>query len=256
VIQTCIDHKITHLSLVPTQLYRLLNTSPLYIKQIASMLQGVLLGGSALSEALLKKALQSGLKVIPTYGMTEMSSQITMDRVPSYDGPVTAGTPLPGVEIKLSEDQEILVRGKNLFQGYWDVETQSLRQPLTSDGWFATKDLGAWTPEGKLQLIGRKDNLFISGGENIQPEEIEAILCKFPGILQALVVPISDAEFGARPIAFIQTDGLQLTLNQIQAFLKPYLPSYKIPIEVRFIPKEFLEKEMKLKRRELLVVRN
>jgi len=197
---------ITHLSLVPTQLQRLL-------KEPLPNIKYILLGGAPLP------SIETPWNVVPTYGMTEMSSQI-----------VTDGRVHPYAELKLAPDGEILVKGKTLFQGYYD-KSHGITLPLDAEGWFATKDLGKWAINGKLEITGRKDNLFISGGENIQPEEIEAELRKIDGVTEAIVVAIPDPEFGARPVAF---------LNQLSSLeiLKSRLPKYKIPIRVFLLPKE------------------
>jgi o-succinylbenzoate---CoA ligase len=221
-------HPITFLSCVPTQLLRLLEESPSSFSQ----LKCILLGGAPIPSSLYAKALNRKLPIRPTYGMTEMSSQITMDIAPSAK--LTAGTPLPFSKISLSKDGEILVRGKTLFQGYWDKDS-GLKLELDEEGWFATKDLGV-IAEGSLIYQGRKDHLFISGGENIQPEEIENALLSLEGIMEAIVVPSPDAEFGARPAAFIRDETSKHTLKSIQEALKPLLPSFKIPIAIYPIP--------------------
>lgn len=199
---------ITHISLVPTQLKRLLEN-----KTELPDLKYILLGGAPLPQ------LDTPWRVIPTYGMTEMSSQIATD-----------GKIHPYAELKLAADGEISVKGKTLFQGYYNEG--KIEIPL-EEGWFATKDLGRWTADEKLEIIGRKDNLFISGGENIQPEEIEAELKKITGIYQAVVVPVDDDVFGARPVVFL--DKLY-SLEEIQVVLKDKLPKYKIPIKIFLLP--------------------
>ncbi len=213
------DLSATHASLVPTQLFRFLREGR------KPSFRTVLLGGAPITPSLCKEAREEGWNILPTYGMTEMSSQITL-----------CGTPLPSCCIRLAEDKEIFVRGKTLFQGYWEHRS-GLSLPCDKEGWFATGDLGEWTEEGKLALLGRKDNLFISGGENIQPEEIEAALLALPGIAEALVLPVPDAEFGQRPAAFIQPFPLY-PLEKIQELLKHTLPSYKIPTRLFPFPEQ------------------
>lgn len=200
----------THLSLVPTQLYRLLKEqTPL------PHLKTILLGGAPLPN------LSTPWNVLPTYGMTEMSSQI-----------VTGHKVHPYAEVKISSDQEIWVRGATLFQGYY---TQGkIACPLNEEGWFLTSDLGRWH-EGQFQVIGRKDNLFISGGENIQPEEIEEAIRRHCEVHEAIVVPIADEEFGERPAVFLKHPE---EFPKIQELLKPHIPKYKIPIRAFRLPPE------------------
>lgn len=203
--------EITHLSLVPTQLHRLIEHAP------PNSLQCALLGGAPLAPTLAARAISSGWPIKQSYGMTEMSSTITLD------------TLLPYRELKILNG-EIHVRGQVLFQGYWNPLTHTLDSP-TVDGWFATKDLGTLDSEGHLTILGRKDRQFISGGENIQPEEIERALCSLPHIVRAKVVPKPDPLFGARPIAFIE-DSCSYTIDTLRTLLTPLLPSFKHPIQI------------------------
>jgi o-succinylbenzoate---CoA ligase len=199
----CTDwKKATHLSMVPTQLYRLLKEP-----QELPLLKTILLGGAPLPK------LETPWNVLPTYGMTEMSSQI-----------VTGHKLHPYAELKIGDDQEISVKGKVLFQGYLDQPPQ--------EGLFATGDLGKWE-NGEFQIIGRKDNMFISGGENIQPEEIEDAIRRICGLMEAVIVPLPDDEFGHRPGVFLNNPA---DLEKLQQLLKDHLPKYKIPIRAFQLP--------------------
>jgi len=212
------DPRATHLSLIPTQLSRLLN------KPLQGPNRCILLGGANISHRLYNKAVQKGCIVYPTYGMTEMSSQIATHFKPRA---FSLGHPLPYREMKIAKDGEIYVRGKTLFQGYFDRD-KGLSLPLNAEGWFCTRDLGHYSPKTGLQLLGRKDRLFISGGENIQPEEIEHILENIEGIEKAEVHPVPDEEFGFRPVAYIKSKH-GFNEERIKAFLATILPRFKIP---------------------------
>ena len=208
------DHpSVTHLSHVPTQLYR---ATPIYRN-----LRCVLLGGGPVGE------IPASLPVYLTYGLTEMGSLVLARRSPPFrDGHYWLGTPLPGREIKLDAEGEILVRGPCLFDGYWENGTVHL--PL-EEGWFSTGDLGKISSEG-FTVAGRKDWMFISGGENIQPEEIEKELLALPEIAEAIVVPIDDPEFGKRPAAAVKLNDPLFNLEKMQRALSEILPKYKIPV--------------------------
>ncbi len=217
-------YPVTHLSLVPTQLYRLVN-QPDRCKRLKS-LKAVLLGGSAVEPALLQKASQSQLPVYLSYGSTEMSSQITTTRAPAST--VNAGRLLRYREMTIGEGQEILVKGPCLFQGYL-----SGRDPLLNideAGWFHTGDTGYLAPNGELHVTGRTDNMFISGGENIHPEEIERALCDIPGIIRALVVPAADPELGLRPKAFIEVSRLAPDNREILENVARLIGKLKTPV--------------------------
>ena len=195
------DLGATHVSLVSTQLLRLLREDT----ELAG-LKAVLMGGGPVSASLVDEALSRGLPIHTSYGLTEMASQVTTTPPgASLEALRTAGRVLPEREVSISEEGEILVRGATLFAGY--VEGKTLDLPLDTDGWFHTGDLGELDENGYLRVLGRKDNLFISGGENIQPEEIEEVLAALPGVEAAVVVPVDDPEFGQRPVAFVRTEG-------------------------------------------------
>lgn len=196
-----IDQPFTHISWIPTQLMRNLDNPP--------KCKAILLGGAPLSTSL---ALQTAhLPIYPSYGLTEMTSTVLIKE-----------QPLPYRRVKRI-DGELIVSGPTLFQGY-------LNQPL-KNSWFATGDL----IDSHFHIIGRKDRLFISGGENIQPEEIEQALTTLPNIQSAHVVPVSDKEFGKRPVAFIQSK-THYSLNELRELLNPILPRFKHPIAAFPLP--------------------
>ena len=156
---------------------------------------------------------------------------------------------LPYRQLSIASSGDILVKGETLFKGY--VAGTRLELPLTSDGWFKTGDLGALNSQGCLTVLGRKDNMFVSGGENIQPEEIEKVLMAIEGVEQAIVVPKEDKEFGHRPVAFVKFCGTAIDFKQLSAILEKDLPRFKVP--ENFYPwPTAVEKGMKIAR---LVIR-
>ncbi len=223
--------KISHLSLVPTQLYRLLDFPHNLVTSWLKHLRCVLLGGATISADLYHRASAQGLPLYPTYGMTEMGSQVTTatDRAVTF---FSLGHPLPYRECKMNAEGEICVRGKTLFQGYLN-EQKELHLPLDSEGYFATRDVGSYSLQKGLHVLGRKDRLFMSGGENIHPEEIERSLLSIQGIVDVCVTPVQDKEFGMRPIAYV-TSTHPLEPRLLQERLAAELPRYKIPID--FLP--------------------
>ena len=211
----------THVSLVSTQLLRLLREDT----ELAG-LKAVLMGGGPVSASLVEEALLRGLPIHTSYGLTEMASQVTTTPPgASLEALRTAGRVLPEREVSISQEGEILVRGATLFAGY--VEGKTLDLPLDTDGWFHSGDLGAWDENGFLRVLGRQDNLFVSGGENIQPEEIEEVLAALPGVESAVVVPVDDPEFGQRPVAFVKTEGYES--GDLTPKLREFLPGFKVP---------------------------
>jgi len=242
------DHKITHISLVATQLYRLLENKK-NIKEIAQTLKAVLLGGGSFPKALIDDAVSYKLPLYRSYGLTETASQVTTTSRADYPNkPDTSGRPLEYRQVKISEDNEILVKGEILFKGY--LEPEGLNEPFDGDGWFHTGDIGHIDPDGCLIVTGRRDNMFISGGENIQPEEIENRLCQMDDILEAVVVPVEDAEFGFRPAAFVRIkDNREPDEVKITGYLEKHLPRFKIPDYFYGWPRNIETSELKTRRK-------
>jgi O-succinylbenzoic acid--CoA ligase len=220
---------ITHLSVVPTQLYRLL-AEKISAKHLRP-LQAILLGGGPSADTLIKKAVRKQLPLYLTYGLTEMASQVaTTKNVLRMKRPDArnAGQVLLYRKLKVNNQGEILVKGLTLFKGY--IKNRKIYLPLDKNGWFHTGDLGRIDFRGNLFVLGRKDNMFISGGENIYPEEIERYLKEINGIANALVVPVADKEFGQQPAAFIKfVKNKKIGVKQIVASLQKKIARYKIP---------------------------
>jgi O-succinylbenzoic acid--CoA ligase len=227
------EHRITHASIVPTQLRRLLHDAP---ADPSATLSALLIGGGPVPRALVEAAHERGYPLHTTYGMTETSSQVTTTppKAP-LNRLTTSGRCLPHRDVKISPEQEILVRGNVLFQGY--VAGSTVRDPRDEEGWLHTGDLGRIDDEGYLHVQGRKDSQFISGGENIQPEEIERTLIQQEGVRRAVVVPVPDAEFGQRPVAFVQMD-MPLSPAQLTRQLEATLPRFMIPVEFYTWPED------------------
>jgi len=243
---------ISHLSVVPTQLYRMMQDD--YLISRLQKLKAILIGGSNIPPALIQQAIRHRLPIHTTYGSTEMSSQTTTTRPnESPEKLSTAGRLLNYRELKIAADGEILVRGKTLFKGYI-APAGTVMSPVDAEGWFATGDIGSVDTEGYLTVLGRKDNMFISGGENICPEEIETYLQNIPGVINAIVVPVDHEEFGARPVAFVQAELGTFAETEIRTQLEGKLPRFKIPD--RFFPWPQIDTRERLKynRKEFITI--
>ena len=211
---------ITHLSLVPTQLWRLLAQG---FDPARTRLRELLLGGAAIPEPLVNQLKALGFTPKSSYGLSEMGSQVCTGQ-PAGAGVV--GRPLPGREVCIRQG-EICVRGDTLFAGYF--QAGELVLPLDEEGWFHTRDKGHFTPDGELVVEGRLDNLFISGGENIQPEIIEQRLVDHGAVAQALVVPIPSAQWGQRPAAFIDWLAEPVPHDELATWIRHSLPGFMVP---------------------------
>ncbi|MFT7421978.1 MAG: O-succinylbenzoic acid--CoA ligase, partial [Psychromonas sp.] len=218
--------KITHLSLVATQLYRLL--SSLYFQAKELSIKHLLLGGSLFSDRLLVQTRQRGFVYHLSYGLSEMSSQVATS---TNSKKLLL---LPGQQVKIVNN-EICLRGKMRFAGYFNGDLGSSRLP--DNQWFCSKDLGALIGN-ELCMSGRTDRLIISGGENIQAEELESVLLNFAHIKQAYVVAVTDPVFGERPAAFIDWQNGEIKQQQLQIYLQDKLSSYKQPVHYFLLPEQ------------------
>lgn len=219
--------KITHLSFVPTQLYRILQEC---LHNPIPSVTHLLLGGSSIPHYLHKKIRELQMPVLFSYGMTEMSSTIAIG------SDIEELHILPHRKVTISNTNEVLVQGKCLFLGYLGREISH----LDSQGWFSTKDIGTFSSNSGLHIYGRKDRMFISAGENIHPEMIETAICTILDVEIAIVVTIPDKEFGERPVAFIKTNRVWVESQYIKR-LRLHLSSLFIPIRLFSLPKMEIE---------------
>lgn len=236
----------THASLVPTQLQRLLDYLANH-PNINRKTRHILLGGAHIPVALTQAIQQYGMTSYSGYGMTEMASTIFAKKSDEYAG---VGHPLLGREFKLLND-EILLKGVGLAMGYWkDHRIHSL---VDEEGWLHTKDKGCWLND-ELCVIGRLDNMFISGGENIQPEEIEKVILGFPLVEQIFIVPKKDVEFGQRPVAIIKwKDTASVSaVEELKDFLQSRLARFKQPVAYYELPTNLAQGAIKISRQVLV----
>jgi O-succinylbenzoic acid--CoA ligase len=195
-------------ALVPTQLRRLLDDGAGV--EALWQLDAVLIGGAAVDEQLLARAADAGVTVVRTYGMTE-----------TCGGCVYDGVPLPGVDVDVDGDGVIRLRGPMLLDGYlWD-------QPRSGD-WFTTSDLGR-LDEGVLSVLGRVDNVIVSGGVKVPAELVERALRRVPGIGDPVVVGVPDAEWGERVVAVVTG---ATGIDVVREALRADLPDEWLPREV------------------------
>jgi len=241
-------NKITHISLVPTQLIQLLDQK----NSLRSLkkCKCIMLGGASLPKNLIDQALKLKLSLYASYGLTEMASQVaTTPKITLKNSLQLKGKVLPGCQVMISRAKEICVKGKSLFLGY--ISKGKLLCGTQRNGYFNTHDLGRLTSRGKLIVLGRADNLLISGGENIQPEEIESHL-NSSFILRSCVIARKDKIFGARPVVFIETrSSRKIRKSLITRNLLDKLEKYKIPDEWYYWPESIDQRQLKTSRRKL-----
>jgi O-succinylbenzoic acid--CoA ligase len=204
-------------SLVPTQLTRLLDAGA-----DLGRFRAILVGGSGMDAELVTRAADAGVRVVPTYGMTETSG-----------GVVYAGRPLAGVEVRAARWGELLVRGPTLMRGYRldDAASDAAFEP---GGWLRTGDGGEVDADGTVHVLGRLADVIVSGGEKIWPAEVEAALSNHPGVAAVLVSGSPDREWGERVVARVvpQHRAAPPTLDSLRDHAAETIARHKLPREL------------------------
>lgn len=236
------EQRVTIVSLVSTMLQRVIETRG--EAAFPSSLRCVLLGGGPAPRELLERCARLNVPVVQTYGLTEAASQVaTLAPQDALRKPASAGKPLMGVELTIDdaiEDEggdkvgEIVIRGPTILREYAE-EPEATAQALR-EGWFHTGDLGYLDEEGFLYVVARREDLIVSGGENVYPAEIEAVLKAHPAIQEAAVVGVEDARWGQVPVAFvILRAGENVGAEELKDYCAGRLARYKIPAEIVFV---------------------
>ncbi|MBN2113487.1 MAG: AMP-binding protein [Acidimicrobiia bacterium] len=227
--------RIAFASLVPTMLRRILEQCPGPFPGV----RGVLVGGGPSDPGLLEAARRVGLPALQTYGMTETASQVATE-APDEAGrrPGSAGRPLDGFEVRAVGDSgrvqppevegRLEVRGPAVSPGYLGEAERS------QEAWHRTGDSGWLDADGYLFVAGRADAVIVTGGENVHPEEVEAVLREYPGVADARVFGEPDPEWGRRVVAEIASTG-QLDLAGLEAFARSRLASHQVPKRWRVV---------------------
>ncbi|OLP65829.1 2-succinylbenzoate--CoA ligase [Bacillus pumilus] len=232
------QHRVTMISVVQTMLSLLLRE----LEECPSSLRCLLLGGGPAPLSMLEESKQKGFPVFQSYGMTETCSQIvTLAPEFSVEKLGSAGKPLFGCELKIHDGErtchpfehgEIMVKGANVMKGYLRCEAETAA--AFDQDWLRTGDIGYVDEEGFLFVLDRRSDLIISGGENIYPAEIEAVLLTHPHVREAGVTGIYDEKWGAVPAAFLVTDE-KVAVSELYDLCQSHLAKYKWPAAFHFV---------------------
>jgi o-succinylbenzoate---CoA ligase len=242
VLEALMEQEITLVSLVATTLARLLDAG----LKCPPALRCALTGGGPVPPALVDRAREAGVPVSLTYGLTESCSQVTTTPVAALEpseSTANAGPPLFCTRVRVDEEGEILVAGPTVAPG-----------ALAADGWLHTGDLGALDEHGRLRVTGRKADTIVSGGENVAPAEVEAVLESYPGVLEAAVLPCADEQWGEVVTAIVVArPGTALEVQELRAHCARSLAPHKVPKHVSFVHEPLPRtRSGKLLRKELL----
>ena len=246
---------VTQLSLVPTTLRRLLDTPG----AAPCALRVVLLGGARAERALVEAARAQGWPVAPTYGLTETGSQVVTARPEQgVPGDGFVGAPLDGTEVRIvapdgrtarpGEPGVVTVRGATVALG--TLADDGAIEPLAPGGWLRTADRGVLDADGCLTVLGRADDVIVSGGENVTPEEVEAALLDHPAVADAAVAGVADAEWGQVVCAWVvPRAGVVPTLSDLRDGCGARLARHKLPRRLVLVSSLPRTPSGKLKRR-------
>lgn len=204
---------VSMVALVPTMLRRLLDAGT-----DLSHLRCVLLGGGA-PGPVLDDAQLAGVAVTTTYGMTETAGGCVYD-----------GVPLDGAKVIVASDGRIVLRGPMVADGYHrrpDLTAEAFR-----DGWFCTQDLGRRTPDGRLEVVGRADDIIVTGGENVPAAWVVELLEGHPAVAEAAVIGREDPRWGQRIVAYVVAQGVPPTLPELRAFVAQRTSRHVAPREL------------------------
>ncbi len=236
---------VTHFFGVP-QIAQMLRDDPAWATADFSRLKGLFLGGAPLPTALCNALLADGVTVVNGYGSTEAGTvaHMPIDPDATRAKPGSVGLLVPAMEIRIVDADgaavpvgatgEVWLRGPAITPGYWNQPEASAK--ALEDGWFHTGDAGYRDEEGYLFLVDRWKDMYISGGENVYPAEVENAIGLLAGVREVGVVGVADARWGEVGVAFVVAQpGADLAAADVQAHCQPLIARYKHPAHVRFI---------------------
>jgi fatty-acyl-CoA synthase len=237
---------VTHYFCVPS-MASMLRQHPDYDPNKLRGLTAIFTGGAPNPAADILASLDDGIPMVNGYGMTESGTLIGMpiDIDEIRKRPDASGVPTARVQMRIVDDDghvlppneagEIQIRGPNLGAGYWRRPEETARSFLP-DGWFATGDIGIIDEAGFVSVVDRKKDMFISGGENVFPAEIEAAIASFPGLAEAAVIGVPDPKWGeVGHLALVAKAGVAIDREAVLAYFDGRLARYKIPKHVSVV---------------------
>jgi fatty-acyl-CoA synthase len=227
------EKRVTTMMGVPP-IYLLLAQQPGFADADLSSLERVVVGGAPMPESLLERWAARGCAIVQGYGLTEAAPNVLC--LPPEEAVRKlgcAGKPYPFVDVRVSDtESELQVRGPNVFAGYWRDDAAT-RDAFTQDGWLRTGDVAERDDEGFFRIRGRLKDMYISGGENVYPAEVEAVLHEHPRVADAAVVGVPHERWGEVGLAFVVADGV--SGEELIDFCAARLARFKVPRSVRFV---------------------
>ena len=224
--------RVTTLMGVPAN-YLFMAQEPRFAEADLSSVRLAVVGGAPMPEALLDVWAARGVDIVQGYGLTEAAPNVLC--LPPEDARRRAGyagKPYPYVTCELSEESELLVRGPNVFPGYWRNEEGTAA--AFRDGWLLTGDIAERDDEGNYRILGRLKDMIVSGGENVYPAEIEAVLHDHPAVADAAVVGVADERWGEACAAFVVAES-PVSDEELREHCRERLARFKVPKSFTFM---------------------
>jgi fatty-acyl-CoA synthase len=226
------EKRVTTMMGVPAT-YLFMAQQPGFAEADLSSLTRAVVGGAPMPEALLETYAGRGAAIVQGYGLTEAAPNVLC--LPPEDAVRKlgyAGKPYPFVDVRLSPEEELQVRGPNVFPGYWQ-NNAATAEAFTADGWLRTGDVAECDDEGFYRIKGRLKDMYISGGENVYPAEVEAVLHEHPQVADVAVVGVADERWGEVGVAFVVSGGA--TEEELLNWCRARLARFKVPKSFRFV---------------------
>jgi long-chain acyl-CoA synthetase len=223
---------------VPTMYHALLGAAG---DHDVSSLRLCISGGAAMPGEVMRQFEEAfGCIILEGYGLSETSPVASFNHPDRERKAGSIGTPIEGVEMKLTDDGEIAIRGHNVMKGYWQREDAT--EKAFEDGWFLTGDVATVDEDGYFFIVDRKKDMIIRGGYNVYPREIEEVLYEHPAVSEAAVIGVPDESLGEEVgAAVVLNEGAEASAEEIRAYVKERVAAYKYPRKIWF-PEDGLPK--------------
>ncbi|QFU17231.1 AMP-binding protein [Microvirga thermotolerans] len=242
-VKTLQSRRITLMSGVNT-LYNALAHAPGIEKVDFSQLVFAVSGGMATQAAVAKKWKEvTGQPIVEGYGLSETSPVVCANRLDIEEFTGTIGYPLPStlVSIRSAEGQpvptgergELCVKGPQVMAGYWKRPDETAKA-MTSDGFFRTGDVAVLLPDGQVKIVDRMKDMILVSGFNVYPNEVEDVLARHPGVMEAAVIGLPDEHSGEVVVAYVVRKDPSLTAEALREFARENLTAYKVPRRIEF----------------------
>jgi long-chain acyl-CoA synthetase len=242
-VKTLQKSRITLMSGLNT-LYNALANAPGIEKVDFSQMVFAVSGGMATQEAVARKWKGvTGQPIVEGYGLSETSPVVCANRLDIEEFTGTIGYPLPSTDVSVRSSEgtilppgergELCVKGPQVMAGYWQRPDETAKV-MTADGWFRTGDVAVILPDGQVKIVDRMKDMVLVSGFNVYPNEVEDVIVKHPGVMEAAVIGLPDEHSGEVVVAYVVRRDQALTVEELRQFCRENLTGYKVPRRIEF----------------------